>query len=290
MLLLWVAMLFLVSPAFAQPDPTSSTAQWVPILYSNGNYPDPVADQQTGSAESDIIGNANLPSFYMQYNSGYLGFRLRLGADLNPPGFKGAAFVGLDANLDGALDLFVGVNNSGSANQVGIWSPGTGLNTSPKTTTLVTPALMSYTETSLNYSFAPVTAANDPTATTFDLNADGNTDQFLTFYVPFADIANELAAVGINFTTNSPMQLVAATATQANSLNEDLNGVNGGVNSTLTWSQLGASSQVYSPTSITPVPEPATLALCFLAAALLPLRVGRRKPILRNKQGAGLPG
>jgi len=42
--------------AFGQTDPNSPTTQWVPILYGNNNYPDPSADQQTGTAESDIVG------------------------------------------------------------------------------------------------------------------------------------------------------------------------------------------------------------------------------------------
>lgn len=274
-LLFFWAFILVVPSVFSQPNPGSPTTQWVPILYGNSNYPDPSADQQTGSAESDIVGNLIQPSLYMQFNSGYLGFRLRVGADANPPGFKGAAFVGLDADLNGSLDLFVGVNNQGKSDQVGIWNPGTGLNTSPKTTSIVSPALMSYTETSLNYGFTAVTAVNNPGATSFDLNGDGNTDQFLTFYVPFADIASKLALAGITFTANSPMQLVAATATQDNSLNQDLNGVTGGINSTLSWTQLGAFSQIYSPTGIAPVPEPSTLSLCIIAATLLPLRFVR---------------
>jgi hypothetical protein len=261
---------FCLSPkAFGQTDPTAPTTVWVPILYGNNNYPDPSADQQTGSAESDILGNLNQPSLSMQYASGWLGFRLRVGADMNPPGFKGAAFVGVDADLNGSLDVFLGVNNQGSANQVGIWYPGTGLNTSPKTTTIITPPDFSYSGTALNYGFAPVTATIDPTATSFDLNGDGRTDQFLTFFVLFSDVASALASKGTTFSLSNPMQLVAATATQANSLNEDLNGVNGGINSSSSWQQLGAVSQLYLPNGIAPVPEPSTLAIAGAGGGLM---------------------
>jgi len=81
---------------------------------------------------------------------------------------------------------------------------GAGLNTSPKTTSIVSPPTLSYSETSLNYSFAPVTAVNNPGASSFDLNADGRTDQFLTFYVPFSAIVSALATEGITFSLNSP--------------------------------------------------------------------------------------
>jgi hypothetical protein len=264
------ASLFLAGPAaFGQTDPNSDTTSWVPILYGSGNVPDPSADQQTGSAESDIVGNLSEPSLYMQLADGFLGFRFRVGADQNPPGFKGAAFVGLDATLSGALNLFVGVNNQGSGNEVGIWFPGNGLNTSPNTTSLVSPANTSWSETSLNYGFVPVTSTINPGATDFDLNADGKTDQFLTFYVPFSAIISALATEGIAFATNSPMQLVAATATQDNSLNEDLNGVTGGINSSLTWSQLGGTSETYTPDGVAPVPEPSVALLTGGAFGLL---------------------
>ncbi|MDD5139215.1 MAG: PEP-CTERM sorting domain-containing protein [Verrucomicrobiales bacterium] len=277
-LLVLGAWFLCVTPAvFGQTDPNSPTTLWVPILYGNNNFPDPSADQQTGSPESDIVGNLSQPSLYMQYANGWLGFRFRIGADKNPPGFNGAAFVGLDANLNGSLDLFIGVNNSGSANQVGIWYAGAGLNTSPNTTTIVTPAQTSDSETALNYGFAPVTAVNDPGALSFDLNGDGKTDQFLTFFVPFSAIISPLAVQGIVFSLNSPMQMVAATATQANSLNQDLNGVNGGINSSLSWQQLGATSQTYLPTGITPVPEPSALALLGVAGSLSLLVFARQK-------------
>jgi hypothetical protein len=275
---LFAALLFsTASTSVAQPNPTSPTTQWTPILYGNNNYPDPSGDQQTGSAESDIVGNQSEPSLYMQYNSTSLGFRLRVGADVNPVGFKGAAFIGLDANLDGKLDLFIGVDNSGSANQIGLWNPGNGLNVSPSTTTIASTASFTYTETSLNYSFTAVNATIDPSASNFDLNADGRTDMFLTFYVTMANISTALAANGITgFTASSPMTLVAATATQANSLNQDLNGVNGGVNSSSTWQQLGAQSQAYAPNGIAPIPEPATLSLFGLAGSVA-LFVARRR-------------
>ena len=232
------------------------------MLYANNN-PDPSRDQQTGSAEGDIVGNAANPSVYTTFGNGNtpsltdgtLAFRVRLGADVSPLGFKTALFVGLDANLDGVLDLFLGINNSGAANTIGIWNPGTGLNVSPSTTTMVSTPLISYAQTALNYSWTQVTGVNDPNATSFDLDAS-TPDFFLSYSIPFSDIVSQLAAKGLTgFDENSAMTYVVATATQANSLNQDLNGVSGGVNSSLTWAQLGVQSNVMTPTGIAVVPE-----------------------------------
>jgi hypothetical protein len=245
--------------------------------------PDPSVDQQTGSAESDIVGNPLEPSLYMEYTGGYIGFRLRLGADVSPAGFKGCAFIGLDVGLTGTMDLFLGVNNQGSHDELGIWLPGSGANTTPASTSVGT-QVYSYTETPVNYSFTPLSAALDPISVNYDLNGDGRTDQFLTFFLPFADVASALATQNINFTTNSVMGLMAATATQPNSLNEDLNGVDGGINSGRTWAQIGGTSLAYTPTSMAPVnltsvPEPVagTLFSVLGGMALLQLVIMRRR-------------
>jgi hypothetical protein len=272
-----VGVLFLSSTAFAQINPNSSTTNWVPILYGTNSIPDPSGDQQASGAELDIVGNQLEPSLYMQYNSGYLGFRLRLGADTGQPGFQNCAFIGLD--LNGTIDLFIGVDNQGSHDQLGIWFPGSGLNTSPSTTAIANSPFLTYAETSANYSFTAINATINPGATSFDLNGDGKTDQFLTFFVPFADVASALATQNIIFTTNSPMNLVAATSTQPNSLNADLNGVNGGTSSSQTWAQLGANSLTYNPDGTSPVPEPVSGTLCSVLGgmALLQLVVMRRR-------------
>ena len=246
-------------------DITSPTTTWTPVLYANNN-PDPSKDQQTGSAEGDIVGNALNPSVFTTFGNGNtpslidgtLAFRIRIGADMSPAGFKTAVFVGIDGNSDGALDLFLGVNNSGAGGIIGIWDPGTGTNTSPSSTTIVSTPLASYTQAAANYSWMQVTATNDPNATSFDLDAGGPTepDFFLSYSIPFADVVAKLAANGITgFNENSTMSYVVATATQANSLNQDLNGVAGSVNSSLTWSQLGVQSNLMTPAGIAVVPE-----------------------------------
>lgn len=251
-------------PAYASVvDLTAPTTSWTPILYSNNN-PDPSNDQQTGASEGDIVGNAAHPSAYTMFGDagtssltdGTLGFRVRLGADTNPIGFKTALFVGIDANNDGKLDLFLGVNNSGSGDTVGIWNPGTGANVSPSTTSMVATPLVSYTPTASNYYWSAVTATNDPSVgSATDLDGGGQNDFFLGFAIPFSDIVAQLAAAGIAFDQNSTLTYVIATATQANSLNQDLNGVAGSVNSSLTWSQLGVLSNPMTAAGLASAPE-----------------------------------
>jgi hypothetical protein len=271
----------------AQITPTAPSTQWTPILSSGGTIPDPIGDLQTGSGEADIIGNLAQPAFYMKYNdggvsgptNGWVGFRLRLSADVSPAGFKGAAFVGVDANLDGRLDLFIGVNNQGSGDQIGLWKPGTGLNISPSTTTLVSPPAKTYAETASVFNFGAVNATSDPLATLFDLDGAGKPDHFLSFVIPFPDIVSQLEAQGISgFTRNTPMRLVASTATQDNSLNQDLNGVAGGINSASTWEELGGLSQPYSFSSTSPIPEPPSGPLALVGATLAMIYWWRRDP------------
>jgi hypothetical protein len=236
------------------------TTNWKPITPSGTNSYDFITDQQTGGNEGDLVGNTNDELLYTQFDGagttsltdGTLAFRVRLGADENPTGFSRALFVGIDANGDGKIDLFVGVNNQGNSNVIGIWNPGTGLNNSPSTTSIVATPLASYTETAANYNFAPVNNTIDPGVIDVDLNNDPNvtkdTDQFLSFSLPLADIISQLTALGVpNVNETTAIRYIIATSQQGNSLNQDIGGVDkAGTSSTSTWTQLGAFSNYLS--------------------------------------------
>lgn len=165
--------------------------------------------------------------------------------------------MGIDANRDGALDLFVGVNNSGAADHIGLWNPGNGANTSPNTTSIVSIPLVSYTQNATNYHWAPVNTTIDPTVgTATDIDGGGQTDHFLSFSVPFNDVVTQLAARGVSgINENSSFSYVMATATQANSLNQDLNGVPKTYDGAATWSTLGALADPLSASGVAIVPE-----------------------------------
>lgn len=260
-----------ISPAvFGQIYTGSPTTQWTPVFHGNHFVSDPSGDQQAGRSELDIVGNGLMPSLYMQYNRGYLGFRLRLGADKNPWGFNGCALIGLDMNLDGALDLFVGVDNQGNQNKIGIWGSGPGANTSPKNTS-VGAEYQAYSETFPIYTYSPVSTVSDPTGVNDDPHRYGRNDQFLTFFVPVAGLQSALAAEGIACSRNHLMSVVAVTSTQLNKFNGDICGVNGGINSCHTWTQLGATNTV--PANLCPVPEPASGLLFALAGGVAFLRL-----------------
>ena len=85
----------------------------------------------------------------------------------------------------------------------------------------------------------------------------GDTDQFLSFSVPFSDVVTQLSLRGITIDEKSPLTYIMATATQDNSLNQDLNGVNGSINSGLTWKDLGVETELLTSTGT--IPEPSTL-------------------------------
>jgi hypothetical protein len=194
------------------------------------------------------------------------------------PSFTSEVFwVGVDANHDGALDIFMAVDNSGSNQNLTFQDTGAGLNNSPNTTTVVT-AQPQFTilQTAANYSYTFVNSI-DPVVNNIDLNGDGNTDAFLSFRVRFAGASGEpglqdalTTLAGINITPATSLSYVIATSTQNNSLNQDLGGVDHGINSSITWVQLGGLSKLVNIDGTdSAVPEPGTATLLCFGGVLL---------------------
>jgi hypothetical protein len=280
----------LISPAHAQLI-SGSTARWNAILYGGNGVADPSNDQQTGQRESDIVGTTVVPSAYMAFDpasagsltDGTLYFRLRVAEDSQSAGYSGFVWVGIDANADGAIDLFAGVDRQGNNSQTVLRNPGTGSNTSPNTTSIDTTSLASspYQHTASNYDWAAVGAANY-TGSNFDIDGGGQTDYFMSFGVPFQDIVTNLnttgsgrpAAISINQNTN--LRFVIATSQQGNSINQDINGGSIAINSTSTYTSLGAMSDTSTMTSQITVPETGTLGLLSLGGLIFSCLVGYR--------------
>ena len=132
-----------------------------------------------------------------------------------------------------------------------------------------------YVEDATNFDYR---ARNDPRSVwhaPFDLNVDGNVDYYLSFAVPFADIVSEMSRLsGITITANSPVTIVAVTSTQNNSFNQDLGGVQGGVSSKSTWTDLGGISTLYVPLDQFATPEPGLFWMSGLA--LVGVLMGKR--------------
>jgi hypothetical protein len=275
-------------------DPTTS---WNVVNFVNLN--DPIADQQTGQGDADIIGDALNAGFYSNFDDTYVYYRVRLGkTDLKSglPHLNSEVFwVGVDANHDGALDLFMAVDNSGSNSNLTFQATGPGLNNSPNTTTIVT-AQPQFTiaQTALNFNYTFVNSTIDPTVTNLDLNADTETDAFLSFRVRLVGVAGEpglqdalSTLAGINITSATPLSYVIATSTQNNSLNQDLGGVSGGINSSLTWTQLGGLSHLVSIDGTnTDAPEPGTASFFVIGGAAIAL--GRKWRRRRNSVGTAV--
>lgn len=259
----FITYCILAPTAHAAISISSPSTAWTPLL---GNY-DYFADQQTGSASGDIVGTATDPGMLFifddngtaaNHTDGSLGFRLRLdtaGGNTNNPAFDRVAWIGIDADLNGSVDVFMGLNLQGSNSEVGVYAPGTGANTSPSTTSIAA-ASVTYPLTSTNFNYRPVDFTTDG-GTTNDVTtaASGDIDYYASFMVPFSDVIAFLSTKSIQITDQSPLRFVSATSTQTNSLNQDLGGVNGGVNSTTTWVDLGGFTNTVS------IPEPSSSML-----------------------------
>jgi hypothetical protein len=237
-------------------------AGWISL---GANY-DFLDDQQTGDPASDIVGNAASPGFFTAFDDagtasltdGFIGFRVRLddhGGSTNNIKFDRNLWVGIDADLNGSVDAFIGVATPGQNVTLGIYDAGTGANTSPNTTTIATlTPTYTYATSAANYNYRAVSFPTDG-GTLNDLTPGGtDTDYYVSCIVSFADVAafltTQLPAVfnaTTPFTENTPLRYVLGTSTQSNSLNQDLGGINNKTAVlTSTWTALGGFSPTIS--------------------------------------------
>jgi hypothetical protein len=99
----------------------NSSLDWVPYT---GNY-DYSGDQQTGQASAEIVGSGTDYGFYVLFDNngsslstdGELAFRIRFdapGDKSDPANFENVVWIGIDADLSGTIDVFLGLSDSGN--------------------------------------------------------------------------------------------------------------------------------------------------------------------------------
>ena len=273
-----LAFICLASYAASAATVSDPSSVWTHFA---GNY-DYLADQQTGQKAGDIVGDTTSNyGFFVTFNDnggssatdGTLGFRLRLdeaGGTKKDPVFDRVAWVGIDADINGSIDAFLGLNLQGSSSNLLIAAPGTGANTSPNTTTIANTPYQTYATTTANYNYRPVNSTTDG-GTTNDVTTTttGDPDYYVSFMVPFTDVVAFLSTRSIQINDQSPLRYVTATSTQAYAINQDLGGVNDSINSATTWVDLGGFTQIVTANG-TLVPEPSSglLVIASLTAAL----------------------
>ncbi|HYE85349.1 MAG TPA: DUF4347 domain-containing protein, partial [Vicinamibacterales bacterium] len=242
---------------------------WSALLY--GSKQDPGGDEQAGKASTDLVGDATHATLYFAYDDkgtageadDEIALRFRVSQADSSGGFGAVGMIGVDANLDGDLDIFVGVDARQGPAVITLYNPGTGSNDSPSSTSITPAPDRAYTGTAATYQFLQVAPGTDQeyTAAGTDLDGGGKTDYLVSFKVAFDQIKQELErdnvtgnpTAGITIDRHTPLRFVLMTMTQNNAINGDIGGIAGQNKSTLTWDQLGAFSQLGSFSNSNPI-------------------------------------
>ena len=169
---------------------------------------------------------------------GSIGFRVRLddhGGNTNTPKFDRNLWIGIDADLNGSIDAFIGVATPAQNVILGIYDAGTGANTSPNTTSIasLTPTY-TYTSSAANYDYRAVNYLNDG-GTLDDLTPRRDRTRTIMSVAsyPSPTLLHSLLPNFPRFSTR-PHHLTRtrrcvtclAHPLRANSLNQDLGGIN----------------------------------------------------------------
>ncbi|MEY4692718.1 MAG: hypothetical protein RIT19_3043, partial [Verrucomicrobiota bacterium] len=247
---------------------------WSALLGGPTGSHDAVADVPSPDSAGDLVGDTRHGTLLVAHDPGAtdaptddrLLFRLRLGSSAPVSGgWAGLAVVGVDANADGRLDLFMAWDGTGASPQVRWMDPGTGQGGSPNTTfTSLLPAGWLpnggiQPATGETVQVRPVTSYNDPQWDgDADLGVDAGTDTFISWSIPLPELQAALAkpspvddrgregprgstgipAVG----TATPVRYVAFTQTAPGAVDGDISGVGRWFDRNASWEELGAFS------------------------------------------------
>jgi hypothetical protein len=249
--------------AISVSDPTSSFTQMVgfsaadPGYTAGTNYLSDIGgDQGTGQGADDFVGG-----LYMQSDSTTLMFRFYFN-QYRSQGFSGNVRLGVDANGDGAVDIYFGVKDSGSGSGVVFQDPtGTSppANTTPNNSALGN-VYGSVALSSANYNYV---------ASSVQYGSATYPDAELTFAMPFATLQSNLSTLGIAIDTSTSLRFVAFTATNTNTVTQDVLGLGAIKTYGDTAYTSGLFTDYYSADgSRRQVPEAATVAQTAVLMAL----------------------
>ncbi|MCK0153765.1 Ig-like domain-containing protein [Alcanivorax sp. S6407] len=242
------------APAAVTPiDLTGPVSSWDIIM--QGTAFDPGNDQQASSNPGvDIVGtdlDATMLTIYDDKGTpgdtsdDELAFRVRVGGANSQGGFGGNLWIGMDVDLDGDLDAFIGMDGDGKTGasfdgQVRVYEAGNDLNTSPSTSSAINPVWVAdLLDNGTNFSFDTVDNITDPLRSTDDINLDGNTDRFISFKInwdalkavlnakPLTDPSGNLIGSlngGLGVTKDTAIAYTLSTSTNSNNVNADVGG------------------------------------------------------------------
>jgi hypothetical protein len=280
--------------ALSVTDPLSSFSRVVaynpgdPGYTAGTNYlTDPTADQSTGQGADDFVGG-----FYMQSDGTNMVFRMYFN-QYRSNGFGGNVRLGVDANGDGAVDVFFGVKDSGGGGSQVVFQIPTVVsataNTTPNNSALgniITSGAGAAVATSAsNYQYiASAVQYGDATYP----------DSEMTFSIPFQTLADTLATVtnpttgtAFSITTSTALRYVAFTATNTNTVTQDVLGMGAIKTNGNTTFASGSFSDYYSADGARqPVPEATTVVQTMVLMGL-PGYLWARRRRRRNEASQG---
>ncbi len=233
-----------LNPAYGSGWTLSGDTGWSVAYPTNGQHDKP-NDQQTGSGSvsQDIVGDGTYRSTFYHFTDTTLAMRIRVngingGINSSDYQFKNFTFIGVDSDVNGSIDFFLGVYNpSGNNGRLGIYRSEPGLaNTGPSSTGISGKPLMA---------FQPVRDSNFSITDATDSSFNGTNDYFISYQFNISDINSALSGTGYSFSASTPFRFITGTASQDNSFNQDISGMDeSGWSSRNTWNGIGVFSDV----------------------------------------------
>lgn len=221
---------------------------------------DVVGDQVTGQGQDDFVVNG----MYMKYGvvNGAQSQIVRAIFDkYESKGFGGYFRLGVDANADGNVDLYYGVDDAGRSTGIMFQNPTGTSNTIGGTTLGSSYNKVSLTSTNYNYT---------------SVSGDGQ----LTFVIAFSTVQSALSTLGITVDENTYLRYIFGTSTNLNTINQDLYGVSG-LNSTITFADSGAFSDYENFRGGRPIiPEPSTYVQVGVVMGMVLIMLKRKGKLI----------